>query len=1147
MPAVWNPQANDVFLEALEQPGDEREAFVERACSGNEQLLDQVRSLLTASQRAGSFLESPPTDARLEACERPGVQIGPYKLLQQIGEGGMGVVHMAEQDQPVRRRVALKIIKPGMDTRQVIARFEAERQALSLMDHPNIARVLDAGTTESGRPYFVMELVKGVPITQYCDERHLPLRQRLELFVTVCQAIQHAHQKGIIHRDVKPTNVLIAEYDEQAVAKIIDFGVAKAVGSRLTERTLFTEFGQLVGTLEYMSPEQAKLNQLDIDTRSDIYSLGVLLYELLAGTTPLDRKQIRETSLLELLRIVREEDAPTLSNRLSTTQELPAIAASRGMEPAALRKLVRGELDWIVAKSLEKDRNRRYETASALAADVQRYLADETVEACPPWAGYRFRKFARRNRGVLMTGGVLTLAILLAVVGLGASTFFIARQQQVTTKALHAEIRSKSELQMALDRERDVLERERRNSYRQRIGLADQEWSANNLSRMETLLEECPQDLRGWEWRYLKRLRYSTLSPLRHESAVYMAVVSPDGKYLASATQNGVVRLWRTNDFQELSEWQAHDGENATCLHFSLDSRYLASGGWDAAVKVWEVEKVLEGQTAAPLHRFQHSDRIRVWGVEFSPDGRRLASAGGRDADDKGEVKVWDLATGQKTLTLQSFTDSVRTVRFHPKGQQFVTCSGPAIQLWDAQSGQELRTFPPGDLRVANVVFSPDGSRLAAASGKLSLHADSEVKVWDTRTGAEQLSLRGHVGGLASVAFSPNGKRLASAGLDQTIKLWDAATGEEVLTLRGHLDHVWSLAFSPDGRQLVSASLEGTVRIWDATPLEDQPTPEYLTLSGHDGAATAVAFHPTDRRLVSAGTDGTVRIWDYLNGEPVETLQVAPSTTGVSVAYSADGRRLITASQGGEERRRPPTVWELATRKEICQLPTTHMPTDVAFSPDGQCVASGGYDFQVRVWDATTATEKWAFADHSWPVLAVAFSPDGRHLASGSGDSTIRVYDWKTGEKFPALQPQHANRVADVAFSSDGKLLASASWDRTVKVWDATSWKLQHDLSHPRSPQCVAFDRNGPRLAWGSIDGTVTVWDGPDQEIHTLRGHTSWVQAVDFSPDGKWIASASLDGTIKIWEAPPLPNALDQQQKVPEPVSSVNPTPWEEH
>ncbi len=419
--ADWNPQANDIFLKALDICSPQaRLAFLDSECMGNAGLRAQVESLLTASDQAGSFLESPApalgATINQTISEQPGTMIGPYKLLQQIGEGGMGVVYMAQQTEPVERRVALKIIKPGMDSRKVIARFEAERQALALMDHPNIAKVLDAGTTDSGRPYFVMELVKGVPITEYCDEKHLTVRQRLELLLPVCQAVQHAHQKGIIHRDIKPSNVMVALYDGRPVPKVIDFGVAKATGSRLTDKTVFTEFGQVVGTLEYMSPEQAELNQLDVDTRSDIYSLGVLLYELLTGTTPLERKRLCAAAFDEMLRMIREEEPPKPSTRLSTTNEVASIAANRGLEPKQLSGLMRGELDWIVMKTLEKDRSRRYETANGLAMDISRYLADETVQACPPSATYRFRKFARRNRVALTTVVLVSAALVLGTV-----------------------------------------------------------------------------------------------------------------------------------------------------------------------------------------------------------------------------------------------------------------------------------------------------------------------------------------------------------------------------------------------------------------------------------------------------------------------------------------------------------------------------------------------------------------------------------------------------------------------------------------------------------------------------------------------------------------------------------------------------------
>src|SRR5579883_415636 len=412
-----------LFHEALARPADERAAFLDAACAGQPQLRAAVEALLAAHEASGHPLDrpapepepSPETVGYVPAGEQVGTVIaGRYKLLEQIGEGGMGTVWVAEQTQPVRRKVALKLIKAGMDSKSVLSRFEAERQALALMDHPNIAKVLDGGTTDAGRPFFVMEYVKGVPFTTYCDDAQLSIAERLALFVPVCQAVQHAHQKGIIHRDLKPSNILICLYDGQPVPKVIDFGLAKAIHQPLTEHTLYTAHGVLMGTPLYMSPEQAEVNNLDVDTRTDIYSLGVILYELLTGTTPLERKRFKQAAWQEMLRLIKEEEPPRPSARLSGSGSLPSVAVQRKSEPVKLTRLVRGELDWIVMKCLEKDRSRRYETANGVARELQRYLADEVVEARPPSAGYRLRKFARHHRTALSTAvafaGLLVLA-----------------------------------------------------------------------------------------------------------------------------------------------------------------------------------------------------------------------------------------------------------------------------------------------------------------------------------------------------------------------------------------------------------------------------------------------------------------------------------------------------------------------------------------------------------------------------------------------------------------------------------------------------------------------------------------------------------------------------------------------------------------
>src|SRR3954470_2085537 len=490
---TWNSRANELFMKALELPSEgERKAYLERACVDDAAVRAEAEALLAASAQAGSFLESPASSPPLvatvdapEIVEQPGTTIGPYKLVEPIGEGGMGLVYMAEQQRPLRRMVALKVIKPGMDSRQVLARFEAEKQALAMMDHENIAKVFEAGTTDTGHPYFVMELVRGIPMHDFCDQKRLTVRERLELFIPVCQAVQHAHQKGIIHRDLKPTNVLVTMHDARAVPKVIDFGIAKALGASLTEHSLYTGFAQLVGTPLYMSPEQAEMNQLGVDTRSDVYSLGVLLYELLTGTTPFDKEALGGSGLEEMRRMIREDEPPRPSARVSTlqAQALSTTSQRRSTDPRRVSATLRGELDWIVMKSLEKDRGRRYESASAFATDIRRYLDDEPVLACPPSTMYKFHKFARKHRAALATAVALAASLILgttasawqAVRATTAEAQANANEAQAQEKAQEATAQ-RDEAQKQRDEVRALNDRLQRTLYAAHMTVAQHTW-----------------------------------------------------------------------------------------------------------------------------------------------------------------------------------------------------------------------------------------------------------------------------------------------------------------------------------------------------------------------------------------------------------------------------------------------------------------------------------------------------------------------------------------------------------------------------------------------------------------------------------------------------------------------------------------------
>jgi WD40 repeat protein/serine/threonine protein kinase len=1107
--------AEELFHDALARPPAERPGFLAAACAGDEALQQRIEALLHAHENPGSFLAEQPLSptATLDepASERPGAVIGPYKVMEQIGEGGMGLVFVAEQQQPVRRKVALKLIKPGMDSQQVVARFEAERQALALMDHPNIARVLDGGATGSGRPYFVMELVKGMPITDFCDENQVPIRERLELFIHVCQAVQHAHQKGIIHRDIKPSNVLVMSQDGTPLVKVIDFGVSKAVGQQLTDKAIYTQIAQLVGTPLYMSPEQAGQSGLDLDTRSDIYSLGVLLYEILTGMTPFDKERLKEQGCDELRRIIREEEPPKPSTRISTLgQAASTISKERQSDPKRLRQLLRRELDWIVMQALEKDRNCRYETAAAFAADVQRYLCDEPVLACPPSAGYRLRKFVRRNQRALATVGLLGGLLVAAVLSLAVS--YVR-----TREALEHETQAREDLGLALEREKE-------SRYVQGTALAGRELAAGNVGRAEELLNECPEHLRGWEWHFLKRQRYGNAPPLQHQATVIRVAFSPDGRHIASVCMDGTfaVRDAQTGRVLHTFERQMvlDRGALVRGLVYSPDGRYLALARHDGIIRVWDATS---GQS---LHTFE-DHQGPAWHVVFSPDSRMLASCG---LDRR--VCLWDVAGGKTLRVWSEHPAAVKAVAFCPDGRSVLAaCDDGTVKVWDRGTGQETFSFRGQTLaHPYDAWFSPDARRLAWSC------LDGVIKVWDTTTGRLQIDQQSYTHQCRAVVFSPDGKRIALAGFDGTLRLLDAVTGREMLTIFAHPSLIADAVFSRDGNQIASASYDHTVRIWDATPLRDDFDPPYcVTLRGHEQLVSGVAFSPDGRWLASSSWDSTVKVWQTsAPGAPEEftpryTLRGHRAHVS-GVAFSSDSRTLASGSWDKTVK-----LWNLqaAEGESLAKprtIPTAQQVTGIALSPDGKLLAVG-QTTGIALYDPATGAEVPPFKPTRAPVPAVAFSPDSRLLVSaGASDPAIKV--WDLAGKEPAFEIRHLSQPnASVAVSPDGTLIASPSSDQaagvpTVKVWDARTREPLHTLKgHSGYVWKVAFSPDGRYLASGSWDSTIKVWDlkaPASAEPVTLRGHAGFIYGLAFSPDGWRLASASGSaryGEVRVWNA----------------------------
>ena len=1111
-----------------------------------------------------------------------GVELGGVRLERLIGSGGMGRVYEGTQQRP-SRPVAVKLMRPGLVAPSLLRRFEFEAEVLARLRHPGIATMHAAGTHRLGDrelPYFIMELIPGAStITRHASARRLDTRRRLELFRDACDAVAHGHRIGVIHRDLKPGNILV---DDEGRVKVIDFGVACTTGVDVALATQERDVGRFVGTLQYMSPEQFAADPAALDVRSDVYALGVVLYELLAGRPPHD---LRSTPFLQALTIVREAAPP------------PLPPATRGAG---------GELDAIVQTCLEKDRERRYGSAGELAADIGRFLAGESIVARPPGLVGSLVKLARRHSAATVALAGMLAALMSAVVGI--SVFAIraerARKEAERERTRVVAERERADVETAVARRRLYVA----NLYR----IADLA-QAGSFGAGRALLEETATLLapgmprpnrfatarRPLELRILAAELDHAIAVADTGCALRSLAVSPDGRLVAAGGDDGRVRLWTMDDILRTGGGTAPrilagHGAAVWSLVFSPDGTRLAAAGRDRVAHVWDLDDA--AATVPAVTCTGHSSELDM--VRFSPDGRLVATCSW-----DGTARLWDAATGVERSVFRAGKGRMSHVAFSPDGARLAVGSNDGVaRIHDVATGAELARMEGHEGLLYGLAWSPDGALLATAS------LDHTARLWDAATGSARHVLEGHSGWVRSVAFSPDGTILATASEDGTSRTWDVATGGLRTTtthdsavsglsfsrdgtrllartanlaasvwsptattphaLRGHAEPIFGLTFTPDGTLVASASADGSVRFWDATRPGRLPS-----LDGPPARRPVVAFGPGGTLLASTGDDGSIRLWDMATGRERTLLRGAPGRP-VRPAFTGDGTRLLLAADGPEPRtelwdvdtgarvaslavghagiavapdgtrlltRLPPTheagalddrglsraaLWEARGGEPIAVLDGhSQFLSSAAFSADGRRVATASYDGTVRLWDATSGEAITSLVGHDAWVMAVAFTPDGRLVVTSSKDGTARTWDATTGAPrhvLRATSPASGDLPGGIllqALAPDGTRLALVDVDRVTTIWDVTSGsRLTTCASHAHQIVALEFSRDGTRLATGSTDGTARLWDPETgEELATLR-HDGPIASMAFSPDGSCLATAVRgDGTVRLW------------------------------
>lgn len=1071
--------------------------------------------------------------------------LGDYRIVRELGRGGMGIVYEAEQ-LSLGRRVALKVLPfaAALDPKQ-LQRFKNEAQAAAHLHHANIVPVHGVGC-ERGVHYYAMQLIEGQTLaamikelrsaeqgvpsalnevgpyeatrscppdlavpngkphvaaestikaalsTEHSTRQPAWFRTAANMGVQAAEALDHAHGEGVVHRDIKPANLLI---DGKGNLWITDFGLAQ-----LQSDAGLTLTGDLVGTIRYMSPEQALAKRVIVDHRTDIYSLGVTLYELLTLEPAFDGRDRQE-----LLRQIAFD------------------------EPRALRqhnKAIPAELETIVLKAIAKNPAERYATAQDLADDLQRFLKDEPIRAKRPSLLARARKWSRRHRPVVASAIVAALAVVaIAIIALVISLGNISGALKEKTAAL-------AEKSEALAKESAALERERETTYLQETVLAGRELAAGNVGRAEELLNHCPDRLRGWEWHFLKRQRYEMRDPIKHDATVIKVAFSPNGQQIASVDMDGAfeIRDAETGHVLHTLDRQAlpNRARLVRGLAYSPDSRYLALARHDGSVRLWNAT---DGQ---PLQSLE-GHKGPVWQVAFSPDNRTLIS-GGSD----GTVRLWDVVSGKELRKFEGHPAPVKGVAFRPDDRSVVAaCDDGTVKVWDREAGREMFSFR-GELANPWVAqFSPDTRRLGWAC------MDGVVKVWDTTTGTLEIDKQSNMHQCRAIVFHPDGKRIALAGFDGTLRLLDATSGREMFTIFAHTNPVADAAFSSDGNKLVSGSYDHTMRIWDATRMPDggPTTAQCVTLeTGHNEAVSGVDFSPNGRWLASSSWDGTVRVWECSASRDEPEARHAErdgyllrytlrghSSRVIGVVFSSDNRTLASGSWDKTVK-----LWDLQapvgdSLAALRTIPTKERVASVAFSPDGRLLAVG-QGTGLALYDPATGTEAANFKPTPAPVPAVAFDPvSGRLASAGASDPAIRVWDVSSDKPLFEIR-NYANSNSSVAFSPDGKLIASQGrrgetpGEPTITVWDVETREVRHFTGHSHYIWKVVFSPDGQYLASGSWDSTIKIWDLKDASVEpvTLRGHAGTVHGLAFNHDGSRLASGSGyagNGEVKIWDA----------------------------